>query len=100
MGLGYALMEALVVDEGEIQNASLEGYLIPTSLDRPPLRSETVEIPEPFAPYGAKGLGESPLAPVAPAIANAVSDALGVPLNDLPLSPERVLRAISERKQP
>jgi CO/xanthine dehydrogenase Mo-binding subunit len=94
MGLGYALMEELLVDQGSTQNPNLGTYLIPTAKDVPALIVKIVEIPEPFAPFGAKGLGEPPLTPTAPAILNAVADAIGVPLYRIPLTPERVLTAI------
>ncbi len=94
MGLGYALMEELLVDQGSTQNPNLGTYLIPTAKDVPALIVKIVEIPEPYAPFGAKGLGEPPLTPTAPAILNAVVDAIGVPLYQIPLTPERVLTAI------
>ena len=97
-GLGYALMEELVVEEGQTQNLSLESYLIPTAKDVPMIRTSLVEIPEPYAPLGAKGVGEPPLNPAAPAIANAVSDAIGMPMDNLPLTPERVLEAIEQAR--
>ena len=97
MGLGYALIEELHTSEGRTLNNSLEDYLIPTSVDVPPMKVGIVEIPEPLAPFGAKGIGEATLTPTAPAIANAVADAVGVAIDDLPLSPERVLAAISGR---
>jgi CO/xanthine dehydrogenase Mo-binding subunit len=97
MGLGYALFEELHTNEGRTLNNSLESYLIPTSVDIPPMQIGFVEIPEPMAPFGAKGIGEATLTPTAPAIANAVSDAIGVSLNDLPLTPERVLAALAEK---
>ncbi len=98
MGLGYALMEELLVDHGITQNPSLGTYLIPTSADVPPVEVVLIEIPEPYAPYGAKGLGEPPLTPTAPAILNAVVDAIGVPLYRIPLTPERVLDAIRSKQ--
>jgi CO/xanthine dehydrogenase Mo-binding subunit len=94
MGVGYALLEDLQVENGRILNESLEAYLIPTALDVPGMAVEILEIPEPGAPFGAKGIGESTVAPVAPAIANAVVDAIGAPLSRLPLAPEVVLAAI------
>jgi CO/xanthine dehydrogenase Mo-binding subunit len=97
MGLGYALIEELHTSGGRTLNNSLEDYLIPTSVDVPPMKVGIVEIPEPLAPFGAKGIGEATLTPTAPAVANAVADALGVEIDQLPLSPERVLAAISGR---
>jgi CO/xanthine dehydrogenase Mo-binding subunit len=94
MGLGYALLEELMVDDGRSVNNSLESYLIPTAPDVPEMAVEILEIPEPGAPFGAKGIGESTVTPVAPAVANAVADATGAPVNRLPLAPETVLAAI------
>ena len=88
---GYSLMEELLVDQGQIQNHSLESYLIPTVLDSPEIVSEMVEIPEEGAPMGAKAIGEPPVNIAPAAIANAVADALGVSINQLPISPEYVL---------
>ncbi|MDP2991373.1 MAG: hypothetical protein Q8O57_12515, partial [Kiritimatiellota bacterium] len=73
---------------------NLGSYLIPTAKDVPGLIVKIMEIPEPYAPFGAKGLGEPPLTPSAPAILNAVVDAIGIPLYRIPLTPERVLMAI------
>ena len=67
-------------------------------MDVPELMVKMVEIPEPYAPYGAKGLGEPPLTPTAPAILNAVVDAIGVPLYRIPLTPERILTAIDTHR--
>jgi CO/xanthine dehydrogenase Mo-binding subunit len=94
MGVGYALLEELKTTEGKTINNALESYLIPTSVDLPPMNVGLVEIPEPLAPFGAKGIGEATLTPTAPAIANAVADAVGVSLDDLPLTPEIVLAAM------
>jgi CO/xanthine dehydrogenase Mo-binding subunit len=98
MGLGYALMEELLVDRGSTQNLNLGSYLIPTAKDVPGLIVKLMEIPEPYAPYGAKGLGEPPLTPTAPAILNAVVDAIGIPLFRIPLTPERILSAIEAQQ--
>jgi CO/xanthine dehydrogenase Mo-binding subunit len=97
MGLGYALMEELLVEQGSTQNLNLGSYLIPTAKDVPELVVKIIEIPEPYAPFGAKGLGEPPLTPTAPAILNAVVDAIGVPLYRIPLTPERILTAIESK---
>ena len=94
MGIGYALLEELQVDQGKTITCGLDTYLIPTALDTTLIKAKVLEIPEPFGPYGAKGLGESPLTPTAPAIHNAVRDALGVALNRIPITPERVLAAL------
>jgi CO/xanthine dehydrogenase Mo-binding subunit len=95
MGFGYALIEELKVSKGRTVNNSFESYLIPTSVDVPPMNVGLVEIPEPMAPFGAKGIGEATLTPTAPAIANAVTDAIGVSFDTLPLTPERVLNALT-----
>ena len=94
MGAGYALMEDLLVEEGKTLNDSLESYLIPTAMDIPPTEIKLLEIPEPFGPFGAVGIGEPSMMGTAPAIANAVSDAIGVRMTEIPLTPERVLAAI------
>jgi CO/xanthine dehydrogenase Mo-binding subunit len=98
MGLGYALMEELLVKQGNTLNPNLGTYLIPTVKDVPALQVKIIEIPEPYAPFGAKGLGEPPLTPTAPAILNAVVDAIGIPLNRIPLTPERILAAIDAQR--
>lgn len=94
MGAGYALLEELLVDQGRILNRSFDSYLIPTALDAPPIEAALLEHAEPYAPFGAKGIGEPPVSPTAPAILNAVADAIGAPLTEIPLTPERVLSAI------
>jgi CO/xanthine dehydrogenase Mo-binding subunit len=99
MALGYALMEELVVDHGRTQNLTFDSYLIPTAQDIPEIKVKLIEIPEPYAPYGAKGLGEPPTATTAPAILNAVVDAIGAPLTQIPLTAERVLEAIEAKQQ-
>lgn len=98
MGTGYSLMEELVVEGGRTLNDSLESFLIPTSLDAPETVTKLLEIPEPLGPHGAVGIGEPSLMPTAPAIANAVSDAIGARMKQIPMTPERVL-AVIEAKQ-
>jgi len=99
MGIGYALLEQLIVDQGKTISSSLETYLIPTIREATRVSAKIIEIPEPYGPYGAKGLGESPLTPTAPAIHNAVRDALGISFNSLPITPERVLAALKAAKE-
>lgn len=101
MGFGEALMEQHVVDPkhwGVHAGPSLLDYRIPTFLDTPELHSLIVEAPDENGPYGAKEGGEGPLHPSIPAIANAIYDAVGVRMDELPFSPPRVLRAIRERQ--
>ncbi len=98
MGLGYALTEELLLDKGLLLNKSLDQYMIPTTMDIPTVDIKLLEIPEPYGPFGAVGLGEPSLTPVAPSILNAVSDAIGVSLKQIPLTPERILEAIKKNK--
>ena len=99
MGLGHTLMEHLILDEeGRIQNLGAIDYRIPTSNDLPlELVSAKVETADGPGPYGIKGIAEGALIPVAPAVAGAVRAATGVFIRDLPLSPERIWRAIKEQ---
>ena len=93
-GLGYALMEELQTEDGHISTVSFGDYKIPTSADIPELVTVLVEGKNGPAPYRSKGIGESTNIPVAAAIANAVADAIGAPVSSLPLTAEKVLRAI------
>ena len=94
---GYALTENLISQNGHILTDQLSTYLIPTILDIPDsVESVILEIAEPNGPYGARGLGELPLLPFAPAIAAAVHDATGVWFSEFPLTPERVLRGLGK----
>jgi CO/xanthine dehydrogenase Mo-binding subunit len=98
MGLGHTLVEHYIYDDsGRIRNLGAIDYRIPTSMDLPlRLDSDMVENEDGPGPYGAKGMSEGALLPVAPAVAAAVRDATGVSIRDLPLSPERVWRALQE----
>jgi CO/xanthine dehydrogenase Mo-binding subunit len=98
MGLGHTLMEHYILDEtGRIRNLGAIDYRIPTSMDLPlEMASDVVENADGPGPYGAKGMSEGALLPVAPAVAAAVYDAVGVRIRDLPLTPERVWRALQE----
>jgi xanthine dehydrogenase molybdenum-binding subunit len=99
MGIGAALHEELVIDDrGRARNASFLDYHLCTSLDLPKMETILVECPDPNGPYGAKGLGEPGLAPTPAAIGNAVANALGTRIYELPLNPERVYWAIQALK--
>jgi CO/xanthine dehydrogenase Mo-binding subunit len=95
-GLGYALLEHMPLDAstGSAQTLTFADYRIPTLGWMPPLEVILVEDPSPTGPFGAKGAGEMGLGPTAAAIANAIYDAVGVRLADLPMTPERVLAAL------
>lgn len=91
IGLGYALMEEIKADKGRILNTNLATYTIPTALDVPEIVPLIVEEPESTGPFGAKGVGEPALIPTAAAIANAVYDAVGIRVTELPITPEKLL---------
>jgi len=96
---GYAILEDYKTKDGIVLTDQLSTYLIPTILDIPDsVESVIVEVPDPNGPWGARGLGELPFLPVAPAIAAAIHDATGVWINELPFTPERVLRALGKIK--
>jgi CO/xanthine dehydrogenase Mo-binding subunit len=97
-GLGYGLFEEILSQEGVIQNPEFGLYHIPTSEDAPKIESIIVESPFDGGPYGAKGFGEQPLMGMAPAIVNAVADAIGIRFSEFPLTPERVLEALKLKK--
>jgi len=92
-GLGYALLENVVMQGGQMANPQLTNYIIPTSLDTPPMSVEIVEKPYRHGPFGAKGVGELPMDAPAPAVAAAVFHATGRLIPDLPILPERILHA-------
>jgi xanthine dehydrogenase molybdenum-binding subunit len=100
-GLGYALMEEIPIDpeSGAPQTLNLDSFKIPNFLDIPPIDAVLLEQPDPVGPYGAKALGEPPLVPVAAAIANAVYDAVGARIRELPISAEKVRRAIQQQRR-
>jgi CO/xanthine dehydrogenase Mo-binding subunit len=99
MGAAEAQMEEMVYDEkGLLFGPSLLDYRIPTSLDTPDLESYIVESDDPGGPYGAKEAGEGPLHPAIPAIANALHDAVGIRIRELPFYPQRVLKLLRERR--
>ena len=91
-GLGLALLEDLVLDNGKIVNANFTDYLLPTSMDTPPIKiASLIEQSEPGAPFGAKGIGEPPVISSTPAIISAVRNATGKKLNRVPIKPEDLI---------
>jgi CO/xanthine dehydrogenase Mo-binding subunit len=100
MGLGYALMEEVVLDQGYIQNLSFQNFLIPTMLDVPNIESILLEADNKYGPYGAKGVGEMCNIPAGPAILNAITNACGARIRSTPADPEKVFFAIRERGGP
>jgi CO/xanthine dehydrogenase Mo-binding subunit len=97
-GLGCALTEEVIIQDGTTLNANLTDYRLPVALDVPNIECEIVEIPSTAGPLGAKGLGEGTNVPVAPAIANAVCEAIGRRITRLPLTCERVYQALQEKE--
>ena len=98
-GIGQALYEELIPANGQVMNPSFLEYKIPTALDMPQVKAELVEEPDPGGPFGAKGMSEGSIIAVAPAIANAVYNAVGVRCKDLPITPEKILRGLAEIKE-
>jgi nicotinate dehydrogenase large molybdopterin subunit len=96
MGLGQALMEDIILKEGHTANPNFTDYVIPTSIDTPEIEVILIEGNEPSGPFGAKGVGEAVNIATAPAILNAIYNAIGVRVRDLPATPERILLALKE----
>jgi 4-hydroxybenzoyl-CoA reductase subunit alpha len=99
MGLGQALSEEVLFDQGLIMNPGLLEYKTPGILDSPVIEAIIVESAESEGPYGAKEAGEGSLAAVIPAVGNAIYDALGVRIKELPFSPEKILKALKEKRK-
>jgi CO/xanthine dehydrogenase Mo-binding subunit len=94
-GIGWALSEGYFYNEdGSMANASFLDYRMPTALDLPSIEPLLVEVPNPASPHGIRGVGEVTLVPPMAAIANAIYDAIGVRLRDLPMSPDKVIAAL------
>jgi xanthine dehydrogenase molybdenum-binding subunit len=98
MGLGYALSEELLLEDGRIINPTFSDYGIPFAGEVPPIHTILLESPLPAGPFGAKGIGEIGLFGIAPAVANAVQNAIEVRITELPMRPEKVLAALSAEK--
>jgi len=97
-GQGYALSEELLFDEGRLLTPSFAEYLTPTAMDVPRVEHIIFESRSGLGPFGAKGVGEPAMTPVAPAIANAVADAIGVRVFEMPITPERVVDALADAR--
>ena len=96
-GIGWALNEEYIYnDEGAMTNASFLDYRMPTCLDLPMIDAVIVEVPNPGHPYGVRGVGEVPIVPPPAAIANAIYDAIGIRMTELPMSPDRLLKAMGK----
>ena len=97
-GIGWALNEGYVFDEdGAMLNSSFLDYRMPTSLDVPMIDTVMIEVPNPKHPFGVRGVGEAPIIPPLPALGIAVSNAIGVKMNSLPLSPDVILEALESK---
>jgi CO/xanthine dehydrogenase Mo-binding subunit len=99
--MGSALFEEMVYDNGQPINSNFLEYMLPSMEDHPEeFQSILVEIPHPDGPFGAKGVGEAALPPVAPAIGNAIANALGgVRIRDLPIKPDKLIAALLVEKE-
>jgi CO/xanthine dehydrogenase Mo-binding subunit len=96
MGLGYAISEKVIWENGKFVNDNFKDYRLPGAADVPPVESLLIEPIDPDGPFGAKGMAEAALVPMAPAIANAVYDAIGVRITELPITPEKILRSLGK----
>jgi CO/xanthine dehydrogenase Mo-binding subunit len=97
-GLGYALMEDAIMEDGRLKTPNFTTYLIPTIKDAPQIEVVPVETYEKTGPFGAKGAGEIAIVPVAAAISNAIYDATGVRSFTLPMTTERVFNSLRAKK--
>ncbi len=99
-GVGYALYEEVLTEGGRILNPNFADYKIPTAVEMDfPIEIGFVETDEPTGPYGVKGIGEPGLTPTAPAIGNAITDAIGIRIHDLPITPEKLLATIQAKNE-
>jgi len=98
-GIGFSLYEKVVWQNGRMQNGQMTNYIMPTSADLPPIRVFFEELGNVYGAYGAKGIGELPMDGPAPAIVNAVVDALGIPFDSVPLLPEDIMDQLASSSQ-
>ncbi len=97
MGIGYTLYEDLKFKNGRVVNPNFANYRVPKSINTIPIHTILVETDDPEGPFGAKGMGEASLLPTSAAIANAIHDAVGIRIKDLPITPDKVLKALQEK---
>jgi xanthine dehydrogenase molybdenum-binding subunit len=98
-GIGFALMEELKIEGGKVLNKDFHDYKFPTAKDVPATKTIIVETYDPVGPFGAKGMGDFGLSATAPAIANAIYDATGIRLKELPMTPDKILALLRSRKE-
>ena len=97
-GIGWALNEEFIYDDnGHLENAGFLDYRMPVASDVPMIDTVLVEVPAPTHPYGARGVGETPIVPPLATLANAIHDAVGVRMTSLPMSPPRLLEELLSR---
>jgi len=99
MGLGDTLFEEVLIEEGKVTNPTLADYKIPGTIDMPEIETISVQTVDPKGPYGAKEVGEFARGSVPPAIANAIFDAIGARIYSLPITPEKILEALKNKKK-
>ncbi len=98
MGIGYTLYEDLKFKNGRVANPNFANYRLPKSIGTVPIETILIETNDPEGPFGAKGMGEASLLPTSAAIANAIEDAVGVRIKDLPITPDKILKALKEKE--
>ena len=98
MGIGYTFFEDSEMKDGRILNPNFANYRLPRSKGTPPMETILIETNDPQGPFGAKGMGEAALLPTAAAIANAIHDAVGVRIKELPITPSKILKALKEKE--
>lgn len=100
MGIGYTFLENLHFDKkGRPANGNFANYRLPRTMGMPPMESILVETNDPEGPFGAKGMGEASLLPTSAAIANAIEDAIGVRIKELPITPDKIIKALNEKEE-
>jgi len=99
MGIGEALMEEQVFRKNLHKTPSMLDYKSPTALEMPEIHTILVETDDPEGPFGAKEAGQGPLLPIMPAIANAVYHAVGVRIDEVPITPDKILRALDQKRR-
>jgi CO/xanthine dehydrogenase Mo-binding subunit len=98
-GIGWALNEEYFMsDEGVMANSTFLDYRMPTSLDLPNIETVIVEVPNPIHPFGVRGVGEVPIAPPLPTVANAIHDAVGIRLYETPMKPGNIVEALEQEQ--